>query len=158
MKIFLHNPESEHFRSRNDILIKVGGAIRSYAIKKVRRASGHYLLGLQDVTTREQAEQFKGGVIYVARDGLPELDADEFYIDDLIGLEAWDGEDLLGKISSSREAGGVEVVTIRGDNQEMEIPLVEDFVIEVDIKGGCVRFRETEMLPRNKVGRPRRNR
>jgi 16S rRNA processing protein RimM len=158
MKVFLHHLESEHVGSLKSVLIKVGGEVRPYAITKLRRASNHYLLGLKNVTTREQAEQFKGGVLYVTRDSLPELDADEFYIDDLVGLQAWDGDVLLGKVSASRDAGGVEVVTVLENNTEMEIPLVEDFVIEVDIKGGRILFRETETLPRNKVGRKRRHR
>ncbi len=158
MKVFLHYPESDFFHSLKSVLIKVGDTTRPYAITKIRRASKHFLLGLKDVITREQAEQFKGGVLYVTRDSLPEPDANEFYVDDMIGLQAWDGDVLLGKISSSRDAGGVEVVTVQGNTTEMEIPLVEDFVIEVDINGGRILFRETEMLPRNKIGRARRQR
>jgi ribosomal 30S subunit maturation factor RimM len=89
---------------------------------------------------------------------LPEPDADEFYVDDLVGLEAWDGDELLGKISFSREAGGIEVVNVRGEDHEMEIPLVEDFVIELDIKGGRVLFCDTDILPRNKLGNRGRRR
>jgi 16S rRNA processing protein RimM len=158
MKVYLHNLESEHFSSLKSILIKVSGEVRLYAITTIRRSSNHYLMGLKNITTREGAEQFKGGALYVTRDSLSEPDADEFYVDDVIGLQAWDGDVLLGKISSSREAGGVEVVTVQGNNNEMEIPLVEDFVIEVDIKGGRILFRETERLPRNKMGRSRRHR
>jgi 16S rRNA processing protein RimM len=158
MRVFLHNPKSEHFGSLKTILIKVDVEVRPYAVKNIRRASDHYLLALKDVTTREQAQQFKGGVVYVARNSLPEPDADEFYVDDLVGLEAWDGDELLGKISFSREAGGIEVVNVRGEDHEMEIPLVEDFVIELDIKGGRVLFCDTDILPRNKLGNRHRRR
>ncbi len=158
MRVFLHNPKSEHVSSLKNILIKLDGEVRPYAIRNVRRASDHYILSLKDVTTREQAQQFKGGVLYVERDSLPEPDADEFYVDDLVGLEAWDGDALLGKVSSSREAGGIEVVNVMGDDQEMEIPLVEDFVIEVDIKGGRILFCDTDILPHNKLGNRRRQR
>ena len=156
MRIFLHNQKSEIFPSLKTVFIKTDDGLHSYAIKKARPAGDHYLMGLSNVTTREQADRFKGGVLFVPRSSLPELDGDEFYVDDLIGLEAFEGDHLLGKIFSSREAGGVEIVTVRDSQEEMEIPLVEDFVVQMDISGGRILFHDTELLPRNKIGRSRR--
>ena len=36
---------------------------------------------------------------------------------------------------SSRAQGGIEVVTVRGDEEELEVPLVEDYVVELDCEG-----------------------
>ena len=42
------------------------------------------------VSTREAAEALKGVEIFARRDQLPPPDEDEFYYDDLVGLEAVD--------------------------------------------------------------------
>ena len=42
------------------------------------------------VSTREAAEALKGVELFARRDQLPPPDADEFYYDDLVGLEAVD--------------------------------------------------------------------
>ena len=84
------------------------------------------------------------------------MDAGEFYVADLIGLDAWDGEIRLGTVTASRPQGGIEMVTVTGEMEALEIPLVEDFVVEVDIPKGQIRLCDTDMLPKYAVKRKKR--
>ena len=121
-----------------------------------RAGSRCHLACFEGIDTREAAEKLKGCPLLVLRDDLPTPDEDEFYVADLLGLTAYFEEVAIGEISSSRPQGGIEVVTVTGEKETLEIPLVDDFVVELDIKGGSVIFKDIEDLPRYRVGRQRK--
>ena len=45
---------------------------------------------VKEIATKEQADALRGLKLFVPRDQLPEPDEDEFYLTDLVGLEARD--------------------------------------------------------------------
>lgn len=74
---------------------------------------GDFLCTLPGVTDRNAAEALKGTRLYVPASALPELDEDEFYIKDLIGLTALDSDGLmLGKIRDVAAFGGNDALEI----------------------------------------------
>ena len=52
-----------------------------------------------DVRSREDAEALRGYKLCVPRDALPELEEGEYYHADLIGLDAVEGDEAIGKVS-----------------------------------------------------------
>ncbi|MCP4677585.1 MAG: 16S rRNA processing protein RimM [Deltaproteobacteria bacterium] len=151
MRVFLHNRESDHFLTRTEVLLRSGDETHTRRIDAVRPTGKGYLLNLVDVTSREKAEELKGARICVHRDELPTLKPGEFYVTDLIGIEAWDAEERLGQISSCREQGGIEVATIRGDKEEIQVPLVDEYVVEIDMDERRISLCNSALLPRNKL-------
>ncbi len=69
-------------------------------IRSVRGDSEFPIVAFEEVGDRDAAEALRGYVLEVPGGDLPELDDDEFYPFDLIGLEA----DLLGDLACAREA------------------------------------------------------
>jgi len=51
---------------------------------------GFAIVAAPELKSREDAESLKGVRLYVPRKALPETDAEEYYLDDLIGLDAVD--------------------------------------------------------------------
>jgi 16S rRNA processing protein RimM len=152
LRVYLHNPESGCLTDRKCLLLGVEGETTEYTLDGVRRGSGQYYLVLfRGVKSRQAADQLKGSKLYVARASLPEVGPDEFYVIDLVGLEALDGDQPVGKITSSRDVGGVEMVTITGRSEEMEVPLVGDYVTEVQWETGRILLCNIEDLPKWKV-------
>ncbi|WP_177307099.1 ribosome maturation factor RimM [Pseudoduganella namucuonensis] len=109
----------------------------------VRRAKLHggdvvtQLVGLAD---RDVAEALKGAGVYVRRSHFPELETDEFYWSDLIGLavENLQGEHLgvVGDMMSNGPQSILRVAPVadaEGVAQaERLIPFVDRFIIKVD--------------------------
>src|SRR3954468_20198613 len=61
---------------------------RSFEVATAREAKGHLVATLKGIATREEAERLNGIELYIARDKLPAIDANEYYYADLIGLAA----------------------------------------------------------------------
>lgn len=86
-----------------------------------------------DIDDRETAAALKGMQIAVDREALPELQDDEIYLADLIGLQAVnEADERLGEVVEVFSNGAHEVLRIRGGEVERLVPFVPAIVREVN--------------------------
>ena len=89
----------------------------------------------RNVTSRSQAEALKGTRLYVERDHLPELDEEDFYHTDLIGLTAVTVQgEKLGMVKAVHNFGSADLLEIEGQF----IPFTKINVPEIDFKLGTL--------------------
>lgn len=165
VRVHLHNPSSDIIHKLEQaFLLPPGGDGQVPAARRiegVRPGPRLALLSFEGVTNRERAAALKGSRMLVPRSLLPPPEEGEFYVDDLIGLEVRAGGARLGTVSASREQGGAEVVTVAvdppagGDHEEIQIPLVENFVERLSIAEGVLSVRDIDDLPRGPRRRAR---
>jgi len=93
--------------------------------------------GLDD---RNAAEALNGTDLYVQRDELPPPDEDEFYYEDLTGIEVRDlAGEMLGKIVSVHDFGAGDLLEVRPRRgASYYIPFTREFVPVVDLSNGFV--------------------
>ena len=95
----------------------------------------------QQISTKEEADALKGLELYAPRSALPAPGADEFYLADLIGLEAQapDGA-ALGVIKAVLNFGAADVLEIQppGHEPSWMVAFTSETAPEVDIAGGRV--------------------
>jgi 16S rRNA processing protein RimM len=101
----------------------------------VRRAGtdAKPILRLAAFSSRTQVEALRGEPLWVERERL-ELDEDEFWAEDLIGLRVVDGEREVGVVGRVRELPSCEVLEVG----ELLIPLIDDAVRVIDLEAGVV--------------------
>ena len=67
----------------------------------------------KEIATKEQADALRGLKLHIPRDRLPEPDEDEFYLADLVGLEARDPEGVvLGSVRAVQNFGADDMLEI----------------------------------------------
>ncbi len=97
---------------------------------------------LSGVTSREQADALRGTKLYTDRARLPDLPEDEFYHDDLIGMEVVDtGGRPLGRVGAILNHGASDLLEVRGGdsgNDVMLLPFTRKIVPVVDPKAGRI--------------------
>jgi 16S rRNA processing protein RimM len=101
-------------------------------------AKGGVLVKAEGVETRDDAEALRGLRLYIPRDRLPEPeDEDEFYLSDLVGLEAVDAAGApRGRVVAVQNFGAGDLVEVRGpDGETFYVPFTREAVPEVDVKG-----------------------
>lgn len=91
------------------------------------------LEGVNDRTTVEAMVPFD---IHMDRDLLPETEDDEYYVNDLLGLEVYHyyTKALLGRVMDFYENGAQVVLKIKTDKEIIEVIFISQFVPEVDIE------------------------
>lgn len=119
-----------------------GSSFLRAEVRQVRWHGESVVAWLQGLDDRTAAEQLKGARLLVERSLFPELEADEYYWVDLIGLRVVNREGLdLGEVVNLMSTGPQEVLVLQaespeeGEPLERLIPFVNAYVDAVDLVG-----------------------
>jgi 16S rRNA processing protein RimM len=122
------------------------GQTRRYSVTSMRPVADAYIAHLDGVDDREAAAALTNAEVRIARAALPPLEPGEYYIEDVVGcaVETEDGR-ALGVVRGTIWNGAHDVATVEGaDGREHLIPLVPDFVLNVDTPARQMRVRWEE--------------
>jgi 16S rRNA processing protein RimM len=100
---------------------------------------GGDIAAIEGIADRDAAQRLTGTRLYVERDRLPPPAEEEFYLTDLIGLDAvTEGGQRLGTIRAVEDHGAGAFLAVEGDGREHLLPFTKAVVPVVDIAGGRV--------------------
>ncbi len=103
-------------------------------LKALRVQPNAIVAKFEEIADRTAAENWRNVNLHVARDKLPELDDDEYYQSDIIGMHvvSTTGADI-GIVKSIENYGASDVIDIKcADGSSIMIPFIDDAVLEID--------------------------
>lgn len=116
---------------------------RRFTVAALRPSKTVVIVRFRELDSREAAEAATGTTLFVDRSALPDdLDDDEFYQTDLIGLAVRDESGAtIGKVTAVQNFGGGDIVeaTIAGRRAVM-IPFTLAAIPEVSLAEGFIRI------------------
>jgi 16S rRNA processing protein RimM len=117
------------------------------AIERARPGPHGVLVKLAGIDDRNAAEALRGAVLEVARDDV-EIDDDEVLLDDMVGCQARlaDGTPW-GEIVAIDVGSHQDRLVIHTGEVERLLPLVDAFVVNVDLDAGIVIVDPPDGLP-----------
>ena len=120
-----------------------GKPMRAYTVSRIEPYEGKntFFLRLLGVEGRDAAEALRGAVVTVAKDERVELEEDEYWLDDIIGLAVFDAAtgDKLGEITEVMYTGSNDVYVVKtSDGASKAIPAVADVIKNVDTAKGTM--------------------
>lgn len=94
----------------------------------------HWLAEIKNITDRTDAEKLRGTELYINQDALPEPDADEFYISNLMGLPVFDTQEQeIGKVIAFENFGAGDLLEIQPIGKEsFYLPFNDDTILEIE--------------------------
>jgi 16S rRNA processing protein RimM len=139
IKIFTEEPES--IAAYGPVETEDGE--RRFTFKLVRVLKpGLILVRAPEIESREDAAALSGVKLYIDRALLPEPEEDEFYLDDLVGLRAFDETGAeLGSVSAVYNFGASDILELKdvpGRKGTVMIPFLRETVPDVDLAAGCI--------------------
>ncbi len=137
VRLHLHNRSSQLLRGGQMVDLLGPDGTRQRAEVKSRPGAGGRVLGaIAGIVDREQARALMGTELVLAKSVLPNLEVDEYYHHQLIGLEVVteDGREL-GRLCEIHDHGSVDVWVVRG-SQEYLLPALARIFVEVDVAKG----------------------
>ena len=122
-----------------ELLTKEGKYIHM-EVEHVRYFKNLVIVKFKHYDNINDIEQYKKCNLYVTRENAVELDEDEYFVADLIGLTAKSDEgEELGTLTDVLTTGANDVYVIKGaDGEELLVPAIHDCVQEVNVEGGYV--------------------
>ena len=113
---------------------------KEYEIESCRVQKSCNLVKLSGVDTMEAAQAMRGKVIELYRE---DIDDEVIFAAELIGVEVYAGDALLGKITDVLDYPGNSVYVVTGDHEYM-IPAVKEFVLSTDMEANVMQVKLIE--------------
>jgi 16S rRNA processing protein RimM len=113
---------------------------RQFHLRLIGHAQGGVIATIDGIRDREAALALRGLELHVPRAALPSTEADEFYINDLIGLDVRSvhGE-RFGTVRQCDNYGAGDVLeVVTDDGRRFSLPFDRSTVPEVDLERGVI--------------------
>ncbi|MDT8307683.1 MAG: ribosome maturation factor RimM [Anaerolineae bacterium] len=108
-------------------------------VERVRLHKGQALVQLEDVHSREAAEDLRSVLLLVPLDDALPLEDDEYYFYQLEGLEVVTDEgEILGVLREVLETGANEVFVVAGSRGDLLLPNTLEVVQDIDLESGRI--------------------
>lgn len=135
LKVYANTEKKENILAYQPWYVERNKVRQAVKLKAGKPHGKTIIVHLEGVDDRNEAELWVGSDIYIRSDQLPELNEDEYYWSDLIGLKVVSVEgDDFGVIDHLLETGANDVIVVKGDRERL-IPYVTGQVVKaVDLK------------------------
>ncbi len=138
LKVFPLTDYMERFEELNWVYID--GNDEKFYIKDVKYMPTVVLLSFKGYENIDSVEKFKDKYILIDESQRRNLPEDTYYIADIIGLDVYTVKnEYIGKVKDIIQTSSNDVYVIEGgNNKEIMIPAVEEFIPEVCLKEGKI--------------------
>lgn len=135
------------FLEAETVLFKtVSGETCNCTVTSVTPHKNIFLMGVEEVSSADQAEMYRGAEILVQKETLTRED-DAFFWHELIGLNVYlDTGECLGSISRILTTGSNDIYVVKEGEKEIYIPAVYEVVTEIDLENGKMTISPMEGL------------
>jgi len=126
--------KEERYKTGNTLYISFKGEYKVVTVNSFQISKPTDNIGFKEFDDINQVEKYKGSEIFISKDQIHKLEIDEFYFDELIGMEVYSKEELLGKCIDIREYPQGEILVIKTNKKDLLIPFRKEFIEEVNVE------------------------
>ena len=114
VKVFPTTDDAARFHTLKNVVLDTGREKLDLEIQSVRFFKQFVIVKFKGIDNINDIEKYKGKSLFVTRENAVELEEDEYYIGDLIGMEVYtdDSEERFGVLKDVMETGANEVYII----------------------------------------------
>ena len=133
VKVKSYAQKPENIFTYEEIFIE--NDINPIKLKLVRKVKQNLICRIENVKTRNDAENFRNSKLFIKRESLPKLSDDEFYHRDLVSFEVYNtNRESFGFIVSLNDFGGGLLLEVNKDNKMFYLPASKRFLNEIKYK------------------------
>ena len=128
--------DADRFLDLEYVLLDTGREKRKLEIQNVKYFKNLVILKFKGIDNINDIEMYKQRELWVPREEAQELDEDEYYIADLIGMDVLlENGEKFGVLRDVMETGANDVYIVdRVDGEEILLPAIHDCVLDVDVE------------------------
>lgn len=142
LKVLPLTPDPHRFEGLEEVWLEKNGRESLAHVEGVQVRKDHVLLQLHGLKNPEDANFWRQAYICVdPQDRIP-LGDDAYFVDDLIGLAAYENDQLVGKVTEVLQPGANDVYVIARDGKPpIYFPALKATVLSVDLAQGRMDIR-----------------
>lgn len=134
LKVHSYAESIDIFEQGTDVCVRsAAGVETNYIIRGAQPYKKGVLLSFEHISDRTSAEDLVGSDLLISSTHLPELDDDEFYWFEIIGLKVYSEDGgYLGTVRSIIPTGSNDVYVVKKKGSEVLIPALESVILSID--------------------------
>lgn len=136
VKVFPTTDSAERFLELDYVLLDTGREHRKLEIVGVKFFKNLAILKFKGIDNINDIEMYKGKSLWIPREEAQQLEEDEYYIADLIGMDVLleDGT-YFGSLKDVMETGANDVYVVTSqEHGEVMLPAIGDCIKDVDVE------------------------
>jgi 16S rRNA processing protein RimM len=138
VKFYYYNEVREDFLRYTSLFIVRDNVTTEIRPTRVRFQKNLIYMHFEGVRDIKEAANLVNKELFVREEDLPSLEDGEYYEYQLIGLDVINmKKEKIGSVESILHTGANDVLMVAGP-KGLTIPLVEGFIVEIDVKKGFV--------------------
>jgi len=139
VKVHSSSGETEHLLKLKSVILSKDGKEQELKVEECAPFIPGLIMRFEGFDSPEKAKTLGKAQLIVKREQAAPLDDNEFYIEDLKGLEVHDKSAIIGHITDIIEGGGGDLVEIQLTNGEKKlVPLRKEFFPGISPKNGKI--------------------
>ena len=142
VKVYPTTDDPERFLDLDEVLLDVGREQIVLKITNVKFFKNMVILKFKGYDSINDIEKYKGRDLLIRRDQAVDLDEDEYFITDLMGLQVVTDEGVnLGVLKEVMPTGANDVYIVQQENgKELLIPAIKECILDVDLEQGIMKI------------------
>jgi 16S rRNA processing protein RimM len=132
--IYLDTDEPEMYEDLESVFVEFNKNLVPFFIENAQLHKNDFLkVRFEDVDNEEKADELIGREVYLPLTMLPKLEGNKFYYHEVIGFDVIDTRlGNIGKIVAINDSAAQPLFEIDKDGIEILIPMIDDFIVEVN--------------------------
>ncbi len=142
VKVFPTTDDAKRFKKLKHVILDTGKEQLPLEIEGVKFFKNMVILKFKGYDNINDIERYRQKDLLIKREQAVALKKDEYFIPDLIGLQAVDESGtLVGTVKDVLETGANDVYVIQLENgKELLLPAIKDCVLDVDLEQGIIKI------------------
>jgi 16S rRNA processing protein RimM len=144
-----YSKNREEFLSKlKEVFVQAGDEYLPLEIVRIRFTPKCGIIKFKGIDTLNDILEYKNKLLFVEETTAREnLEEDEFLIDELVGLDVFDGDKKVGAVVGGSNNGASDLLSVKtpGDKVSL-VPFVKAIVLSVDIKNRRIQINNIEGL------------
>lgn len=149
VKVFPMTDDPARFKTLKQVKLEDGGNYIDLEIERVKFFKQFVILKFKGIDHINDIEKYKGCGLFVTREHAVELEEDEYFIADLIGLSVVDERlQKIATVQNVMQTGANDVYALRMEEtgEELLIPAIKECVLEINLKERYMKIHMMEGL------------
>ena len=135
VKVFPTTDSPQRFETLKNVILETGKQQIPLEIAGIKYFKQFVIVKFKGIDNINDIEKYRGMELYVSREDAVELEDDEFYIADLIGMKVVTEDGDLGVLKDIMETGANDVYIIDTEKYgELLLPAIHDCILDVDVE------------------------
>ena len=140
VKVYPTTDDPEGFLDLDEVILDAGREQIKLEIQNVKFFKNMVILKFKGYDNINDIEKYKGRDLLIHRDQAVELEENEYFVTDLVGLQVVteDGA-VLGILKEVMPTGANDVYVVQPENgKELLLPAIKDCILDVDLEKGVM--------------------